>query len=505
VRTVTTKDERMRKSFARRLSAALGAALLAGVLVAATAQTIPQSSAEKVDRTRVPQRPLATGVVDTFSGDESDLAFRRTVQTGAKYVRLPLIWREVAPRVREPGFRPEDPADPAYQWDSTDQQVVNAVRQGLAPMIEIHSAPQWAEGAGEGRPGTVRPDPAEFAKFATAVARRYSGTFQGLPRVRYWQAWNEPNLIFYLMPQYVQNRPVSPGWYRSMGNAFSAAVHGVHGDNIVVAGGLAPFTTFTGDFSSWGLGPLAFMREMLCLSKELKPTCRTQARFDVWSHHPYTSGGPTHHAKLPDDVSIPDLPEMSRLLKAAIRQGHVVSEHRVQFWVTEFSWDTSPPDPKGVPALIHARWVAEALYRMWTAGVSVVMWFKLRDDPFPSSFIQSGLYFRGANLQRDRPKPALRAFRFPFVALPSRNRALVWGRTSTSTAGPVVLQVKVGARWLPFKRLSANRFGIFESRIRVRRGASVRAHFSPERETSLPFRVVKTKDRPMYAFGTIPR
>jgi hypothetical protein len=288
-------------------------------------------------------------------------------------------------------------------------------------------------------------------------------------------------------------------------NGFADAVHGAHRDNLVVTGGLAPFTTYTGQRRQWGLGPLHFMRVMLCLGKNLKPTCRTKSRFDVWAHHPYTSGGPNHHAFLADDVSLGDLPEMKHTLDAAVRAGHVVSRQRIRFWVTEFGWDTSPPDPKGVPTRLHARWVAEALYRMWSNGISLVTWLQVRDDPFPQSHIQSGLYFRGATPERDRPKPAFRAFRFPFVALPERGTTVTWGRTPTSKPGRLLLHIKASGRWLPLAALSADRYGIFGRRLTVARGRLVRATYLPTGERSLPFRVVKTRDRPMYAFGTIPR
>ena len=151
------------------------------------------------------------------------------------------------------------------------------------------------------------------------------------------------------------------------------------------------------------VAPLKFMRQLLCLSagKSPKAVCRKRVRFDVWAHHPYTSGGPMHHANGKDDVSLPDLWKMKVLLDAAVRTGNLASRGPVRFWVTEFAWDTSPPDPKGVPEQLHARWVAEALYRMWSQGVSLVTWFQVRDQPFTSSTpFQSGLYFRGAG--RDR-------------------------------------------------------------------------------------------------------
>jgi hypothetical protein len=493
----------------RRDSAPLVLLHAATVVVVAAALA---ASAGAVDNTqpagshaaRLAQGPLQTGIFGVPTGADADLAFRRTVHSGATSVRLIVNWRLVAPRIRPSGFRPADPDEPAYRWEVTDRQVNLAVSRRLAPIISILSAPSWAEGEGEGAQGTVRPDPAELGHFAMAAARRYSGTFAGLPRVRYWQVWNEPNLLFHLTPQFVGTRPVSAAVYRAMVNTFSDSVHSVHHDNMVVAGGLAPFTTHTGDRREWGLAPMHFMRLMLCMGKNLKPTCKARSRFDVWAHHPYTSGGPNHHAYLPDDVSLGDLPEMRQMLDASVRAGQIVTRQPIRFWVTEFSWDTSPPDPKGVPARTHARWVAEALYRMWSNGISLVTWFQVRDDPFPASFYQSGLYFRGATPERDRPKPALRTFRFPFVALPERGTTVTWGRTPTSQPGRVLLQFQARGRWLPLVVLRANRYGIFGRRLTVARGRSVRATYVPTGERSLPFRVVKTRDRPMFAFGTLP-
>ena len=54
----------------------------------------------------------------------------------------------------------------------------------------------------------------------------------------------------------------------TMLNAFADAVHAVHRDNVVIAGGLAPFRDITPRSrrrtSDWG--PLSFMRELLCVS-----------------------------------------------------------------------------------------------------------------------------------------------------------------------------------------------------------------------------------------------
>lgn len=453
--------------------------------------------------------PLTTAIVDekAFSGPEASTAFARTRGAGARVARLILSWREVAPAgaQRPQPFNASNPADPLYQWATFDREVRLAKAHGLDIIAEVNIAPQWAEGkrAGSGA-GSYRPDPVELGRFATAAARRYSGTFQGLPRIRYWQAWNEPNASFYLLPQLAGKQVVSATVYRGMLNRFADAVHAVRRDNSVIVGGLSPFTV--DNFSVQAVGPLRFMRALLCLSPGAhpRPTCKERAHFDIWADHPYTSGGPTRSASNPDDVSLGDLPEMKRLLDAAVKQHKVVSRQRVRFWVTEFSWDTDPPDNYyAVPIQLHARWVAEALYRMWTAGVSLVTWYLLRDQPYPSEPAQSGLYFRGGtSLSSDRAKPALAAFRFPFVAFRERRLILVWGRTPTSSAANVVIERGQGRRWTRLAVLRADRYGIFTRRLPVRAsGDLVRARLANGKGISLGFSLTRPHDRYVLPFG----
>jgi hypothetical protein len=459
------------------------------------------------------ERPnrLTTAVWDPGGGPaEHEAALRRVQAAGARVIYVYLVWRDIAPAERPGRFQPTNPADPAYRWSDFDARLQRIASRGLEPLVSVYGAPQWAEGAGQRPPGAVpgslRPDPVELGRFAEAAGKRYGGTFESLPRVRYWQLWAEQNLYFHLNPQLVGGAPAAPVHYRRMLNAFAAAIHRVHRDNVVITGGLAPFTSHRGEKRFWGLGPLHFMRVMLCLGKDLRPTCSARSQFDVWAHHPYTSGGPTHKAYLPDDVSLGDLPKMQQLLRAAITHKRVSSRQRVRFWVTEFSWDTSPPDPKGVPARLHARWVAEALYRMWSSGISLVTWLQLRDEPMSQGYAQSGLYYRAATLERDRPKPALQAFRFPFVALPEGRGVVAWGRTPNSKPGTLVVEQRVGARWARVAALRANRQGIFQTTLPGRmRGRVLRARLAGNGETSLAFRAVPTKDRPMFAFGTIPK
>ncbi|MGW8193528.1 MAG: FecCD family ABC transporter permease, partial [Desulforhopalus sp.] len=58
-------------------------------------------------------------------------------------------------------------------------------------------------------------------------------------RVQYWQAWNEPNLFLFFLPQFRNGKKVSPTLYRAMLNKFASRVRAAHPTNLVVGGGLA--------------------------------------------------------------------------------------------------------------------------------------------------------------------------------------------------------------------------------------------------------------------------
>jgi hypothetical protein len=420
-------------------------------------------------------------------------------------VRIVLYWNWVAPDIKPDGFDASNPAAAGYRWSLIDAQVRRAVAAGLRPILAISRAPTWARDRAGGS-GTTWPDPTELGRFAHAAALRYSGTLTAdgvrLPAVRYWQLWNEPNADRELTPQFRGDASVSPAAYRRMLLAFTPAVHGVDRDNVVIAGGTAPFGHRSRDIQV--TAPMRFMRQLLCVSRTppYRSACSVRVPFDAWAHNPYTQGGPTHHAYSADDVSLGDLPRMDAVLRAAVRLGHVASARPVRFFVTEFSWDTSGPDPHGVPLRLHARWVAEALYQMWRSGVSVATWFRLRDDPLATSPYQSGLYFfGGSDLRADKPKPTLQAFRFPFVAYRRPSGILVWGRTPGGLRSVVLVEGRTHTGWIRLARLTTNPHGLFTRRLPPFAGRSLRARLLRGGDASLAFSLTPSRDRTVVPFG----
>jgi hypothetical protein len=442
---------------------------------------------------------LKLGVTDD-SLASSDATLRgewtaRAQSTGADLAMLNVVWSAIAPRKPTAGFEPANPDDPHYKWAGLDIAVRNAVGAGLQPVLVVNYAPSWAEGPY--RPslqaateGTWRPSPQQLGLFATALARRYSGRFVDpatglLPHVRYFQVWAEENLWVDLNPLWEGGRMVAPAHYRAMLNAAYAAIHAVNPGARVILGALSPY----GDAERGArrIPPVWFWRALLCLrGKRLRPVrCPHPAHFDIAAHNPIEVGGPGLHAISPLDVSMPDIGRLTPILRRAIATRRVLPARPKPFWATEIWWDSSPPDPEGVPARRHARFVAKGLFELWRQGVDAVVWWYLRDQaPGRSGFAgtqQSGLFFRDG-----RPKLAHRAFRFPFVAGRERNgRLVLWGKAPSS--GRVVVERRAAHGWTPLAHPVAGLNRVFLARVGIQGALRLRARQGGE--SSLPWRV----------------
>ena len=421
-------------------------------------------------------RGLALGFFDpAFAENDQAAAYQHAAAVGASRVRLMVPWISIA---KEAPTNPADPADPAYDWRFADQAVRGAVAHHQRLLLDITGAPAWAEGPNRqasAPPGTWKPDPEAFGAFAQAAATRYSGTYVDatgavLPAVRDWQAWNEPNIYTNLNPQWVtmngRATEFAPAHYRAMLNAFYVGVKGVSSANTIVTAGMAPY----GDP---GVGrrimPVRFWRSLTCLAKP----CSAPAKFDVAAHHPYGVRGPTSPALNADDAAVPDVDKIRDVIAKAVTRKRVSPARSKPMWVTEISWDSSPPDPDGIPSQRHARWLEQALYVLWKQGVSVVTWFRIVDEPPNpgySSTSQSGVFLR--NWQ---PKPAATAFRFPFVVERVGSSSVrLWGKSPRTGQTTVEIRSPSGS----WRQLITTRPGsshVFSVRAKLRGKAMLRA------------------------------
>lgn len=448
------------------------------------------------------------GLMLGFSDDASfqsgnpttrQIAFQHARAAGTEIIRLGFGWADLAPDAPPNIATTTNPDWSGYRWGPIDQAIRETVANGFIPLFIITGAPRWAEGPG--RPavsdsapeGSWRPSAVAFRALAVALAKRYSGRFPDpanpgsfLPRVRYWQGWNEPNLTLYLSPQWTGSgrghRPASPDTYRALLNGWYAGLKSVSRSNLVVTAGTTPF----GDYGPpWmRMPPAYFWRELFCLrgrTKFRRFRCPSSpVHFDVLAHHPYPIGPPRRVAPNVDDVVVPDWPRITRPLAVAIKDRTVAPRTRKQLWATEISWDSNPPDPMGIPAQLEARYMEGAFQVMWSQGVTAVVWYLMRDQPPAPTYadsLQSGIYFRGPTIAQDTRKPSFTAFSFPFTAYKGRGgRVQFWGLAPRP--GPVTIQRRLrSGAWVTFARLRARSDRLFlgTSRRAVASGTNMRA------------------------------
>lgn len=415
----------------------------------------------------------------------------QAVVSGASIVRINVHWSEVAPLVPPAGFDASDPGAAGYRWATLDAAVKDAVAHGLGVLLTTYSAPRWAEGperpSGEPR-GTWRPNPEALGAFATALATRYDGRYPDpavsgsvLPRVSDFEVWNEPNLDTYLSPQWEGGTSVGAALYRPLANSFYASVKAVQPTATVIAGSLAPFGDPPGGHRT---PPVLFLRDLLCLEGGVlrKIACPERAHFDALSDHPIAVGAPNESATSPLDASTPDLGRLTQVLHKAEAAKTVLPREQRPLWVTEFWYDTNPPDPQGVPLLTQARWYEQDLYSFWRQGASVAITMQIRDAPPGRSYAtsnQSGVYFVDGTR-----KPSQQAFRFPFVA--HRTGAFkvgVWGMVPHP--GKVSIQVRRDGRWKTLGKVPARPGRPFTAEVQLLRFAKLRGRIG--HEVSLPW------------------
>lgn len=318
-------------------------------------------------------------------------------QLGVDVVRVTLNWHRIEVSPGE------------YQWGRSDRLLGALRRRGLEPVVTLWGTPNWANG---GAPNTAPRRGEDFNRFANAAAARYLF-------VRKWVLWNEPNKAIWLKPaspQLYVSRILNPG-YRGIKQVNPAAQ---------VAGGA---TGPRGGKS--GIAPVDFIRAM----------DRAGARLDVFAHHPY----PDNASESPfeggcDHCKTITMATLERLLREVGR-----AFPRARIWLTEYAYQTRPPDPFGVSLETQARFVAEAARRVHAAPkVDMLIHYLYRDEP------DLGRWQSGLETIDGRPKLALLATMLPFAQVSRRgSRTTVWGQVRPGEGRQrYLLQTLSGGRWV---------------------------------------------------------
>ena len=361
-------------------------------------------------------------------------------QLGVDVVRVTLNWHQIEVR---PG---------QYRWGRPDRLLNALRRRGLEPVVTLWGTPSWANG---GAPNTAPARAEDFNRFANAAAARYLF-------VRKWVLWNEPNKAIWLKPvspKLYVSRILNPG-YRGIKQVNPAAQ---------VAGGATGPRGGKG-----GMAPVDFIRAM----------DRAGARLDVFAHHPY----PDNASESPfeggcDHCKTITMATLERLLREVGR-----AFPRARIWLTEYAYQTRPPDPFGVSLETQARFVAEAARRVHAAPkVDMLIHYLYRDEPDLARW-QSGL-----ETIDGRPKLALLATMLPLAQVSRRgSRTTLWGQVRPGDGRQrYVVQTLSGGRWIGVggTRITDSR-GYLRLTVPAEKGALLRLRY-PARGLASPVLVVR--------------
>ncbi|PTL59868.1 hypothetical protein [Paraconexibacter algicola] len=512
------------------------AALCAALVLCATAGAGTASAALSQESTFQDDNRLIYDTPENVAATLDELK-----ALGVDRLRVSVFWKIVAPDAQsrtKPAFDAGDPtAYPPGSWDRYDSLLRQAAARGLAINLNLTSpAPLWATGTPEREDiaETFEPSAREFGLFTQAVAERYNGSFTDprrpddgpLPRVDYWTIWNEPNQAGWLTPQWTADSrdpsgqvETAPRLYRDLVDAsFSALETTGHGSDTILIGETAPKgLNITGTTRS--MKPGRFIRQLYCLDDALVPLQGTAAeirgcppgadareafaaahpglfRATGYAHHPYElTFSPTRRPTDREFFTIANLSSLKRLLATIYRtyaQPIPGGGRNVPLYLTEFGYQTRPPDPTGVTLATQARFLNLAEFvTARDPDVRTHAQFLLVDDkPLPGvpentaaawgSTFQTGLL----SLSGKR-KPAYAAYKLPIV-LPKetirRGQQLrVWGLVRPAPAGrPVRVAVELrsarrGSKWRRAKTVTVtNQRHYLDTRVSVRTSGSAR-------------------------------
>jgi len=448
------------------------------LLLAAAAVVIPQAASASSN-----QLSLIQDDRELFGelGEDPPAAMREIKALGVDVVRTNIhyyrIYRESSQRRQPGGFNPRDDNSPQYDWAAIDRLINLADQNGLRVLATVTGpGPNFTSGTPgkcRGVPCSLRPKAGAFGAFVEAVAKRYRG------RIDYYALWNEPNLARWIRPQGRLSRNVYKEGitYRNLWKAGykSIARFDRARRNRVLFGEVAAISD-----------PLPLIRTALCLDANNRPLrgrdrkrakCGRVSKLNVggMAVHPYNFGGfgkrgPRTKTNSGTALPIAYLPRLHRLTSAAARRGRIGGRGR-SVYVTEYGYQTRPPDPRGVSLKNQARFLNESDRLLFgDRRVKTVAQYELVDVREADEY-NSGLRFVGGGGGSDR-KPAYAAYRVPLVVTKrSSNAVEIYGQVRPGGRATVQIQTLNGGKFSTMRSVRTNGRGFIRTVIR-KRGAA---------------------------------
>jgi hypothetical protein len=353
--------------------------------------------------------------------------------------------------------------------------------------------PTWTSSQPSKRNPRWMPSTKAYGAFSRAVATRYKD------QVDRYLIWNEPNQQGWLQPQWDCDsrrrncKPVSPHVYRGLVRAAVPQIRAADRGAEIVAGELAPIGNEPISDNT-PMKPLPFLQEMACVDDRYRtirtPACRgfKAAQADSFGYHPHPLLlAPDKPNPDPDEAQFADIKRLFTVLdrlrsKRRLRIGRT-------FHLTEFGYQTSPPDPAaGIALTLQTRYLQQAAYIAWKyKRVSGLSYYQWDDEPTVNrgsgtkrySGWQTGLRFNNGT-----PKPVLSTMPAPFIIdLPrGRTSGVMWGqvRPDAKPEVEVLIRPRGEADFRSLTTVRTGADGIWTFRTSVTTGAQYRYRWTPQ-------------------------
>jgi Cellulase (glycosyl hydrolase family 5) len=262
---------------------------------------------------------------------------------GVTYIRITMVWEGF----RNDGLGPYDAA------------INEARRRGMSVQLTVTGNPSFTAG-GRGYLGYRHPSPARFGRWIGQLARHFKG------RVRWYSAWNEPNLEEYLAPQMVRGRRYGHVLYAKLVRAAYRAVKRADPQAKLLVGEAAP----SGH-------PVRFIeRAARALPGGLKA--------DGWAHHPYqfvkvVPGRPQRRYS----GGISNIGQMKATMRRLARQRKLrtAAGRPLPLFFTEFGYPRPGAFYGFFSEALRTSYTLAAFRLAKRYGAAVLVWYQLYNHP----------------------------------------------------------------------------------------------------------------------------
>ncbi|RME37635.1 MAG: hypothetical protein D6793_03910, partial [Thermoflexia bacterium] len=293
--------------------------LLAGGAVVANRHAaqrgIPSGLPAPIQDADVPSLCVNTALHALAPSLSPDRALDLIAEGGFQWVRQPFPWAQI------------EPAQGRYDWAVWDRIVEETTARGLRLIVVLERPPEWA-----GSP----PSPADFARFAGAVAARYGD------RVDYYQVWHNPNL------QDGWGTVPHPAQYAELLRQAALAIRAADPDARILLGSLAP----TVERGPENLSEVRFLEELYAAG--------AAPYFDIVTVQAYGFETGPEDRRVDEGV----LNFSRSVLIREVLEAH--GDDGKAIWASHFGWNSLRPEWSDVPSIWGT--VDEATQAEYTVG-----------------------------------------------------------------------------------------------------------------------------------------